>query len=117
MEPREALDRLTEISSQVRAAVIADADGGVIASTVASDDAARRLARAARELIAAADRHGRASVVQLDAATPEGNVFVVRHGDRLIAATTGPEPTVGLVFYDLRSCLRSLRGDEENAAP
>jgi hypothetical protein len=38
-------------------------------------------------------------------------VFVVRDGDRLIAATTTPEPTVGLVFYDLKSCLRGL-GDE-----
>jgi hypothetical protein len=26
----------------------------------------------------------------------------------MIAATTSPEPTVGLVFYDLKSCLRSL---------
>ncbi|MCA1682564.1 MAG: hypothetical protein LC685_00960, partial [Actinobacteria bacterium] len=32
----------------------------------------------------------------------------VRHDDRLIAATTPPEPTVGLVFYDLKSCLREL---------
>jgi hypothetical protein len=30
----------------------------------------------------------------------------------LIAATTTPEPTVGLVFYDLKSCLRSL-GEEQ----
>jgi hypothetical protein len=35
-------------------------------------------------------------------------VFVVRDGDRLIAATTTPEPTVGLVFYDLKTCLRSI---------
>jgi len=25
----------------------------------------------------------------------------------LIAATTSPEPTVGLVFYDLKTCLRA----------
>jgi hypothetical protein len=37
-----------------------------------------------------------------------GSVFVVRDGDRLIAATTTPEPTVGLVFYDLKTCLRSI---------
>ncbi len=34
-------------------------------------------------------------------------MFVVRDGERAIAATTGPEPTVGLVFYDLKSCLRA----------
>jgi hypothetical protein len=47
-------------------------------------------------------------VAQLEAATPVGSVFVVRDGDRLIAATTTPEPTVGLVFYDLKTCLRSI---------
>jgi hypothetical protein len=26
----------------------------------------------------------------------------------MIAATTTPEPTVGLVFYDLKTCLRSI---------
>ena len=32
-----------------------------------------------------------------------GSVFVVRDGGRTIAATTTPEPTVGLVFYDLKT--------------
>jgi hypothetical protein len=41
---------------------------------------------------------------------------VVRDGDRLIAATTTPEPTVGLVFYDLKTCLRGL-GEEEKPKP
>ena len=36
----------------------------------------------------------------------DGSLFVVREGQLLIAATTGPEPTSGLVFYDLRACLR-----------
>ena len=30
----------------------------------------------------------------------------MRDADRAIAATTSPDPTVGLVFYDLKSCLR-----------
>jgi hypothetical protein len=34
-------------------------------------------------------------------------VFVVRDPDRAVVATTRPEPTVGLVFYDLKTCLRS----------
>jgi hypothetical protein len=45
-------------------------------------------------------------LTQLEAATGEGSLFVVRDGDRLIAAVSGPEPTAGLVFYDLRSALR-----------
>ncbi len=40
-------------------------------------------------------------------------MFVVRDEQRTIAATTGPEPTVGLVFYDLKSCLRSVAAEEK----
>jgi len=40
-------------------------------------------------------------------------VFVVRRAGRMIAATTRPDPTVGLVFYDLKHCLRSI---EDGAA-
>ena len=35
---------------------------------------------------------------------------------RLIAATTTPEPTVGLVFYDLKHCLRSIDEPPKPAA-
>ena len=38
--------------------------------------------------------------------------LLVGSGTR-IAATTAPDPTVGLVFYDLKSCLRSLDEDEK----
>jgi len=39
---------------------------------------------------------------------PDGSVFVVIEGDRAVAAVTRAEPTVGLVFYDLKTCLRSV---------
>ena len=42
----------------------------------------------------------------------EGSVFVVADGERLIAAVTGRDPTAGLVFYDLKSCLRQA-GEQE----
>ena len=59
----------------------------------------------------------RPGVAQLEAATLAGSVFVVRDGERMIAATTTPEPTVGLVFYDLKTCLRSITdvGSTESA--
>src|SRR5262249_60325274 len=47
-------------------------------------------------------------LIQLEAATDEGSVFVVADGPKRIAATTAPDPTVGLVFYDLKSALRSI---------
>jgi hypothetical protein len=42
----------------------------------------------------------------VQAATPEGSVFVVVDDARMAIATTGGDPTVGLVFYDLKTLLR-----------
>ena len=53
-------------------------------------------------------------LVQLDVALADGSVFVAADGDRLIAATTASDPTVGLVFYDLKSCLRALSAEQES---
>jgi predicted regulator of Ras-like GTPase activity (Roadblock/LC7/MglB family) len=100
-----ALAELTEISSQIEAAVLFNRDGVVAASTL-PDAAAARLASSARALLEAAEQMRKGELAQLEAATAEGSLFVVRDGNRLIAATAGPEPTAGLVFYDLKSALR-----------
>ncbi len=113
--PAQALADLTEISTQVEAAVVFDREGTVLGSTV-DDERAGRLAEAALELVRAADEarpDGAEDLVQLDVALADGSVFVAADGDRLIAATTAPEPTVGLVFYDLKSCLRGLAEELE----
>jgi predicted regulator of Ras-like GTPase activity (Roadblock/LC7/MglB family) len=113
-EAAKALADLTEISRQIEAAVIFDREGTVIAGTV-DDERAGRLASAAAELFRAAGEQRAGELVQLDATLQGGTVFVVRDADRLIAATTGQEPTVGRVFYDLKTCLRAL-GEPEAAA-
>jgi hypothetical protein len=82
-------------------------DGAVGGSNLADEEAANRLAEGAKRLVDAAEAL-RPGVAQLEAATLAGSVFVVRDGDRSIAATTTAEPTVGLVFYDLKTCLRSI---------
>jgi predicted regulator of Ras-like GTPase activity (Roadblock/LC7/MglB family) len=91
----------------VRHVVVLSPDGAVTGSNLATETPAERLAAGARRLLDAAEEL-RPGVAQLEAATVEGSVFVVRDGGRLIAATTTPEPTVGLVFYDLKTCLRSI---------
>jgi predicted regulator of Ras-like GTPase activity (Roadblock/LC7/MglB family) len=113
-----ALADLAEISSQVRAAVLLDADGAVLGATGAEGEALDRLAGAARELLAAAEeaQTSSATLTQLEAATTSGSVFVVRDGERTVAATTAPEPTVGLVFYDLKSVLRTVAEGSDAAA-
>jgi predicted regulator of Ras-like GTPase activity (Roadblock/LC7/MglB family) len=105
-----ALADLIEISSQVEAVVLLAADGSVLASTVGDDLRAKRFAEAAKRLFDAAVESeaeiGSPPLQQLEAATLGGSVFVVRDGERMIAAVTSPEPTVGLVFYDLKTALR-----------
>jgi predicted regulator of Ras-like GTPase activity (Roadblock/LC7/MglB family) len=108
MDAAQALADLTEISSQIEAAVLFDEAGAVVGSTIASEEAAGAFAGAAGRLLERAREFRSAgSITQLEASTQGGSVFVVSDGVRRIAATTGPTPTVGLVFYDLKSCLRS----------
>jgi predicted regulator of Ras-like GTPase activity (Roadblock/LC7/MglB family) len=109
MDAAQALADLTEISTQIQAAVIADEKGAVLASTFAEDATAGQAARSALDLLAAAEdsgRNGPVHLTQVLAAMHSGSVFVVRGDDRIATAITGPEPTVGLVFYDLKTCLR-----------
>jgi predicted regulator of Ras-like GTPase activity (Roadblock/LC7/MglB family) len=114
MDAAQALADLTEISSQIEAAVLFDDEGVVEGSTLTSDDAAQALAEAASRLLEGAGAFRADGVVtQLEASTADGSVFVVRSGGRRIAATTGPTPTVGLVFYDLKSCLRNADAEPE----
>jgi hypothetical protein len=107
MDAAQAIADLTEISPQVRDVVVIRGDGAPGGSNLADEAAVTRLADGARRLVEAAESL-RPGVSQLEAATLVGSVFVVRDGDRLIAATTTPEPTVGLVFYDLKTCLRAI---------
>jgi hypothetical protein len=113
VDAAQAIGDLTEISPQVRYVAVIEADGSVTGSNLADAAAAARLADGAKRLVGEAQAL-RPDVAQLEAATLDGSVFVVRDGGRMIAATTTPEPTVGLVFYDLKTCLRSV---DEPAKP
>jgi predicted regulator of Ras-like GTPase activity (Roadblock/LC7/MglB family) len=117
MDAAQALADLTEISAQIDGAVLAGSDGSLIASTFAQEERGKELARAAVDLLAAAaeSRAEGQELVQIQAATPRGSLFVVQDGDKVVAAVTGPRPTVGLVFYDLKTCLRMLGREEAKA--
>jgi predicted regulator of Ras-like GTPase activity (Roadblock/LC7/MglB family) len=117
MDAQQALADLTEISSQIRAAVVFDDKGKVAGSTLADQERAAELVRAASDLLSAAEglRSGSSALTQLEVATADGSVFVVRDDSTSIVATTGGNPTVGLVFYDLKSALRSIKAKPEPA--
>ena len=112
MGPEQALADLTEISTQLESAVLAGPDGSVVASTLT--DAERASAVAENAIGAPRGRPRRAGesrqLTQVQAATREGCVFVVRDERHVLAGVTGPDPTTGLVFYDLKTTLRHARG-------
>ena len=92
-----------------------DAGGTLLGSTGEDERATETLARAARELVAAAAglRGSGDAVIRVEVELEEGAVFVLREGERTIAATTGPQPTAGLVAYDLRTCLNGISESEK----
>ena len=107
MDAAQALADLRELSSQIEAAVVLGADGGVLASSPEAGTEA--LARTALELVGAAFELGsQQEVTRVEVELADGAVFVLREGGRTIAARTGPEPASGLAVYDLRTCLHSI---------
>ena len=114
-----AIAELRELSTQIQTIVVAGRNGALVAASV-QDDTAGRIAAAAVRLADGADQVradlGREALSQLQAATPEGSVFLVLDGDRMAVATTGPDPTVGLVFYDLKTLLRQVAEGDGAAA-
>ncbi|HKV67757.1 MAG TPA: roadblock/LC7 domain-containing protein, partial [Gaiellales bacterium] len=96
MDAAAAIDELRSLSTQIDVIMVAARDGSVTASTV-EGDRAERLGGLARDLVAGADTVrgdlGRDALSQLQAATPDGSVFVVLDGERMAVATTGADPT------------------------
>jgi predicted regulator of Ras-like GTPase activity (Roadblock/LC7/MglB family) len=114
MDAAEALTDLTDVSTQVREAVVLEQNGAILASTLDDEVRARQLADAVRAALQAAGSiraTGGARVTALEAATRTGSLFVAAGKDAVCAATTGPDEPSGLVLYDLRACLRSIEGD------
>ncbi len=121
--PEEALNELLEMSASVRQAVMVRGQSEVLASTFAVKDSETAMVSTAREMLEAARSEsqamGRAALSQLFAEAPAGCVFIVTGGkDTWLAATTGSDPTVGLVLYDMNTALRTaLEGEAGGEYP
>ena len=115
MDAAQALRELTELSSQIESAVVLAADGSVLASTHEDPARSGALVSSALELVgAASDLSSPAQeVTRAEIELEDGALFVLREGDHMIAATTGPQPTSGLVVYDLRTCLQGIVEPEQ----
>ena len=121
MDGHEALADLKQISVQIETAVIAEHSGVVLACSPDDTATGELLCRLALEIWEAADSSrrdlGRDALTQVELSTAQGSVFVVRDSRHVLLATTAPDPTVGLVFYDLKSALHALDGQPGVAEP
>ena len=108
VDAAQALADLTEISAQIRGAVVASPDGAVIAATV-PESAAPALARAGSGLL----REAGERAVAVEARSGESSVFAVRDTAHLVVAVAAQGAASGLVLYDLRTCLRRLAEEPE----
>jgi len=115
MDAANALRELTELSTQIESAVVLRADGAVLASTLEDPASESALASSTLELMAAAfglNEQPR-EVTRVEVELESGAFIALRDGGRTIAATTGPQPTSGLVVYDLRTCLAGITEPEQ----
>lgn len=96
LTPDLALDYLGELSTDIRAAVVLDADGRVLAGTEALAAPARALLEIAPDAAA------------IEVLTERGGAFVVRGARHALCVATGRFALPALVLYDLRAVLGDL---------
>ena len=112
LTPVLALAYLSELSADVRAAIVLDAGGEVLAAKRGGGGEAGRasdaeLAEAARELLA------EAPIVR--ALTERGGAFGARDDLHGVVVATGPLALSNLAIHDLRSVLAALGGTPPQA--
>jgi hypothetical protein len=112
MTVEEAIRDLLNISADIRSVAVLGPDGDTLASGPRA--AASGLAEAAGRLWEAASTRATTTttldhIVVQDAS---GAVAVVQADGRHIAALTGAQPAVGLLLFDLRTCLSDAFSEE-----
>ena len=100
--------RLVDSSTDVLAAVILDAAGGLVETGGIESDSARELAELARQLVEQADAAADRPVEQIEVQTAGGSVYAVRDARHEIVCVTRRGALPALVLYDIHDALRKL---------
>ncbi|HEX2070114.1 MAG TPA: roadblock/LC7 domain-containing protein [Thermoleophilaceae bacterium] len=100
--------RLADSSTDVIAAVVLDAAGGLVEVSGVERERARELADLARQLVERADSVSSDPVAQIEVQTVGGAVFAVRDSRHVLACVTRRAALPALVLYDLRRALAEL---------
>lgn len=98
LTPQLALDYLRELSADIRAGVVLDPQGALLAG-------AEDLVEPARDLLKAAG-----DAAELQVTTADGAVFAARDERHVIAVVCGRFALPSLIRYDLRLVLGDLAG-------
>jgi hypothetical protein len=114
VDAKDALERLLEVSEEIRAAVVFER-GEPIASNLADDEAADVAGLADAMLAYAATLRTKVAVTQLHGVTPAGDVYISRRGERGVVAIATAGSLGGLVQHDLRTLLGSLPRSRKKA--
>ncbi len=114
LTPARTGDRLCELSSDARAAVLLDAAGALAGSSETDSGRARALADLARELFETVDRATRdwetEPAEQVEVQVPGGAVFASRTPRWTLAVVARRSALSSLMLYDLRAVLGELEG-------
>lgn len=116
---KEAIQELLEMSASIRQAVIVRGENQVLASTFANGQSQATMVQMARRMLEearmSAKEMDRPALTQLYVEANSGCVFIVAgEKDTWLAASTGTNPTVGLVLYDVNTALRTaLEGEAD----
>ncbi len=101
---QRAVERLSEISQDLRGCAVLGPGGELLA---ASGDP-ERWGDAAAALLAAADSAGERPAEQVHVATGDGEVFAVRRGELTMVAVADRFTLASLMLFDMRTVLREL---------
>jgi hypothetical protein len=103
-----ALRYLLELSSDIRIALLLDAEGALVAC--APNPPPGRLAELAGDLSreAGALFGGGGDTVEIDALCEGGTLFLIRHAEGAMICVTDPSVLPGLIFYDMHAVLTDL---------
>jgi hypothetical protein len=111
LTPERAPERLIELSSDARAAVLLDAAGALAGCTDPDRGRAERMAALARELFEAVDSAPAPEPAeQVEAQVPGGAVFASRTPRWTLAVVARRAALSSLMLYDLRAVLGELEG-------
>jgi predicted regulator of Ras-like GTPase activity (Roadblock/LC7/MglB family) len=114
LTPERAAERLRGLSTDVRAAVLLNAAGSLVAASDDDHDDGPQLGELARRLFEEVDRATRDwdtdPPEQVEVQIPGGAVFASRTPSWTLAAVARRGALSSLMLYDLRAVLRELEG-------